>query len=195
MWHTHFTSARFQHGGRRNTNQRFIRRTTAGPAPATPCVIRRAFWGAVRVSWAFYSGLSRWRWRPHAGGSAGRDILWRAKRNAFRRALSQHGVTEAEACKILGLLVASPAGGCELVRLGSLTGLKAPVLDRALPLMGLQNMVTLEERPVGTERRLVVWVAATDHGRRYVREAASVLAPALEASLAIAPETRNGAGA
>jgi hypothetical protein len=165
-----------------------------GTSSRKPRVIRRTFSGVARLSRAFSSGLSRGRWRPHTGGSAGRDILWRAKCNAFRLALSQHGVTEAEACKILGLLVTSPAGGCELALLANLTGLKAPVLDRALPLIGLQNMVTIEERPVGTERRPVVWVAATDHGRRYAREAASLRAPALEASPAMAPETGNGAG-
>ena len=158
-------------------------------------MIRRAFSEVARLSRALSSGLSRGRLRSHTAYSVGHDILWRAKRNAFRRALSQHGVTEAEACKILGLLVASPAGGCELALLGGLTGVEAPVIDRALPLMGLQNMVTIEERPVGTERRPAVWVAATDHGRRYVREAASALVAALEASPTVAPKTRNGVGA
>src|SRR5215207_8402492 len=157
-------------------------------------MIRRALSVAARLSRALSSGLSRGRLRSHTAYSVGHDILWRAKRNAFRLGLSQHGVTEAEACKILGLLVASPTGGCELALLGGLTGLKAPVLERAVPLMGLHNMITLEERSVGTERRLVVWVAATDHGRRYAREAASALVAALEAPPAMAPETRDGAG-
>jgi len=149
---------------------------------------------AVRLSRALSSGLSRGRLRSHTAYSVGHDILWRAKRNAFRLGLSQHGVTEAEACKILGLLVASPAGGCELALLGRLTGLKAPVLERALPLMGLQSMVSIEDRSLGTERRPVVWVAATDQGRRYAREAAPVLVAALEAPPAMAPETCDGAG-
>jgi hypothetical protein len=141
-----------------------------------PGVIRRVFSEAAR--------LSRRLWRGHSrrgmAGSVGHDILWKAKRNAFRRALSQHGITEAEACAVLRPLVASGRGGCELVRLADLAGLEAADLDRALPLMGLQNIVAIEERVTGVRRRPVVWVAATDGGRRFFREAYCALFTAVQ---------------
>jgi hypothetical protein len=136
-------------------------------------------------------------------GSSGRDILWKAKRNAFRRALSQHGITEAETCAVLRPLVASGRGGCELVRLAHLASLEVANLDRVLPLMGLQNMVAIEERTTGVRRRPVVWVAATDGGRRFFREAYCALftasqgpEPAVaEASSRSTDGSRGGAGA
>lgn len=128
--------------------------------------------------------------RAEAAPTIENDILWRAKRNAFRQALSQHDLTEAEACAILRSVVANGRGGCKLVRLADLTGLDAVVLDRALALMGLQNFVAIEERAAGV--RPVVWVVATDSGRRFVGETASAFFTALEAPAAVLPETGTG---
>ncbi len=162
-----------------------------GSLSRKPRVIRRAFSEAARLSQALSRGHSRTR----MAASVGHDILWRAKRNAFRQALSQHRVTEAGACRILCLLVAGGARGRELACLGDPTGLGAPVPDRALPLMGLHNMITIEERPVGAGRHPGVSVVATEHGRRFAREAASLLAPAPQAPPITAPGTCDGAGA
>ncbi len=127
-----------------------------------------------RVLRATVAGLLRGRPRSRdAAGPASRDVLWRAKRNAFRRALLDHGVSESDAREILRPLVGSQAGGCELARLGQLTGLDAQVLDRVVPLMGLQNLITIEERTGGTSRP-VLWIIVTEHGSRYAREAAPV---------------------
>lgn len=107
-----------------------------------------------------------------------RDVLWRAKCNAFRRALLDHHLTEAEACRILvSLLTRKPRGcnprsgrGCELARLSSLSGLSPRVLDQAIPLMGLQGFITVEQRSVGGDLGTVLWVSATEHGARYAGE-------------------------
>jgi len=106
-------------------------------------------------------------------------------------------VSEAEACAILEALIASGQGGCELVRLvrlARLTGLEDAVLDRALPLMGLQNIVAIEERPTGLRRTPVVWVVATDGGCRFVRESASALFSALRAPGVAAGAWQNAHG-
>lgn len=111
-----------------------------------------------------------------------RDVLWQAKRNAFRRALSDHNLNEAQACRILAsLLIRTPrcgargyarsyAPGCELARLDSLSGLNASVLEQAVPLMGLQGFITVEQRNVAGRTSTILWVSATDHGIRYAAE-------------------------
>jgi hypothetical protein len=117
--------------------------------------------------------------RGRGGASAGAaecDVLWRAKRNAFRRALLDHGLTEVQVHVILGHL---GAGGCQLALLGRLTGLGPRVLDRAVPLMGLQNFVTVQERYARGRSGPVLWVVPTEDGLRYAREA-SAGAPAAQ---------------
>lgn len=94
-------------------------------------------------------------------------MLWRAKRNAFRRALLNHGVTEHQAREILRFLASREAGGCELVLIGRLTGLGAQVLDRMVPLMGLHNLITIEERSRCGGLRPILWVSPTGHGLLY----------------------------
>ena len=123
-----------------------------------------------------------------SNGHQERDVLWRAKCNAFRRALLDHGLTEAQACQVL-VCLSTPEGrgpgrgrnrgsgrgrdrGCELASLGSLTSLSTDVLDRVVPLMGLQSFITVEERDVcGRPGATTLFVRATEHGLRYVGEA------------------------
>lgn len=109
----------------------------------------------------------------HEASPRGRDVLWTAKRNAFGRALVEHGVAEGEAARILRLLALSGTGICELSLLGTLAGAASSTLDRALPLMGLHNLVTIEERSgAGSPgHRPEVYVVVTEHGLRYAREA------------------------
>ncbi len=115
--------------------------------------------------------LSRQR-TEHGVAPRGRDVLWRAKRNAFSRALAEHGVTEGEAARILRLLGLSGTGICELSLLGALAGAAPATLDRTLPLMGLHNLVTIEERSGTDGYRPEVYVVVTEHGLRYARESA-----------------------
>lgn len=97
-----------------------------------------------------------------------RDVLWRAKRNAFVRALAAHRLTEAEARRILAPL-ARDRRGAELETLASASNLPAAVLDRAIPLMGLQNFIRVEKKR-RVASKAVLWVTATEHGVRYAGE-------------------------
>jgi len=108
----------------------------------------------------------------------GRDVLWRAKCNALHRALLDHDLSTPEARTILCRLSAARNHGCELARLERLTGLDAGVLDRVVPLLGLQNFISVRETspegcsdPSGT----VLWVSATEHGLRYAAEILAAL--------------------
>jgi hypothetical protein len=104
-------------------------------------------------------------------GHHGRDVLWRAKCNALHRALADHDLSTPQARAILCRLSATRDRGCELARLGSLTGIDAGVLDRAVPLLGLLNFISVREtRPEGCSGPAVVWVSATEHGLRYASE-------------------------
>lgn len=120
----------------------------------------------------------------------GRDILWRAKRNTFRRALADHGVREEETARILRLLAGSDTGACELALLGSLAGATPSTLDNTLSLMGLHNLVTIEERYGAKRCRPKVYVVVTEHGLRYARE----VAPFDEARGAEVPGAESSAG-
>lgn len=105
----------------------------------------------------------------------GRDVLWRAKCNALHRALADHDLTTPQARAILCRLSAAHDHGCELARLAPLTGVDAGVLDRAVPLLGLQNFIAVRElRPEGPSGP-ILWVSATEHGRRYEAEAFAAL--------------------
>lgn len=104
-------------------------------------------------------------------GHPGRDVLWRAKCNALHRALADHDLSTHQARAILCRLSATRGRGCELARLGSLTGIDAGVLDRAVPLLGLQNFISVREtRPEGCSGPAVLWISATEHGLRYASE-------------------------
>ena len=145
----------------------------AGAAPAFAAeVIRRfvSFARALRLP-----DLRRRRRdcaRSGAGqqGSCGRDVLWRAKCNALHRSLADHDLTNDHARILLCRLSAARGHGSELVRLGSLTGVDACVLDRAVPLLGLQNFISVHETTPGGCSGPVLWVAATEHGLRYAAE-------------------------
>lgn len=105
-------------------------------------------------------------------GHPGRDVLWRAKCNALHRALADHDLSTPQARAILCRLSATRGRGCELASLGSLTGIDAGVLDRAVPLLGLQNFISVREtRPEGCSGPTVLWISATEHGLRYASEA------------------------
>ena len=101
----------------------------------------------------------------------GRDVLWRAKCNALHRALADHDLTTHQARTILCRLSSARGHGCELALLGRLTGFDAAVLDRAVPLLGLQNFIAVRETAPRACSAPVLWVSATEHGLRYAAEA------------------------
>lgn len=120
------------------------------------------------------------RSRPLTGGEQGRDVLWQARCNAFRRALSDYELTEDQACRILDSLIGGGPGrrelgdydrGCELSRLGSLSGIGPNDIERAVPLMGLQGFIAVEQRSISGHPVPILWVSATEHGIRYTGEA------------------------
>ena len=190
LWHTHSTDGRGEGTGRHNADHGGspLGRGTALVGRALAC-LARAFRAADDGPSPGEDAVGR---RQESAPAIENDILWKAKRNAFRQALSQHDLTEAEACAILRSLVDSGRDGCELVRLADLTGLEAMVLDSALALMGLQNIVTIEERAAGVRRRPVVWVVATEAGQRFIRETAPASSAALEAPAAVVPGPGEG---
>jgi hypothetical protein len=73
--------------------------------------------------------------------------------------------------------------GCELAGLERLTGVDAGVLDRAVPLLGLQNFVRVSETSPRACSRPVLWVFATEHGLRYAAEALAVPVPGAPTAL------------
>ncbi len=124
----------------------------------------------------------------------GRDVLWRAKRNALHRALAGHDLTVHQARVILCRLSATRDCGCELACLGWLSGFEDAVLDRAVPLLGLQNFITIREQDARGYSAPVLWISITEHGLRYAAEASSrELAPG-HASAEAAVGAEAGAG-
>jgi hypothetical protein len=104
-------------------------------------------------------------------------VLWRAKCNALHRALADHDLPTQQARTILCRLSTADGYGCELARLARLTGVDAGVLDRAVPLLGLQNFITVSETSPRGCSRPVLWVFATEHGLRYAAEAFAAPVP------------------
>ena len=100
-------------------------------------------------------------------------MLWRAKCSALHRALVDHGLSAVQVSVILCRLSGARGHGCEFARLGLLTGVDAGVLDRAVPLLGLQNFVTVSEASPRGSAGPVLWVFATEHGLRYAAEASA----------------------
>lgn len=104
------------------------------------------------------------------------DILWQAKTNALRRALTDHNLTQPDTLRLLAAL-ATNTRGYELASLPRITGLAEAVLERAVPLLGLQNFIRVElrveRRPCLRRPPAVMWVSPTEHGLRYVAEAFS----------------------
>jgi hypothetical protein len=117
---------------------------------------------------------------PSGRSLAGRDVFAETKRRATRRALLSGGVREEDARRILSLL--SSVGGCRLGTLGGLSGLPEGYLSRALGVLGLQNLITLEERHVCgdgcPDRRRVAWVEITNEGLKFASQLAPEGAPA-----------------
>jgi len=107
-------------------------------------------------------------------GPRGHDVLWSAKCNALHWALADHDLTTHQARAILCRLSTADGYGCELARL---TGVDADVLDRAVPLLGLQNFITVSETSPRGRSRPVLGVFATEHGLRYAAEASAALVP------------------
>lgn len=115
--------------------------------------------------------------RRAAGGQESCDVLWRAKCSALHRALADHDLTTHHARAILCCLSSVRGHGCELARLAYLTGLDASVLDQAVPLLGLQNFITVSETSPSGCSGPVLWDSASEHGLRYASEASLAQAP------------------
>ena len=159
-----------------------LRPTAARPdrAGSVPLSVRRLIYRlscALRPPTGLPGRRDRGGVEPAGQGPRGHDVLWRAKCNALHRALADHDLTPHQARAILCRLSAARNHGCELAGLEGLTGVDAGVLDRAVPLLGLQNFVTVSETsPRGCSRPLL-WVSATEHGLRYAAEAFAALVP------------------
>ena len=120
---------------------------------------------------------------PAGQGLRGHDVLWRAKCNALHRALADHDLTPHQARAILCRLSAARNHGCELAGLERLTGVDAGVLDRAVPLLGLQTFVTVSETSPRGCTRPVLWVFVTEHGLRYAAEAFAAPVPGVHTAM------------